>query len=96
MVNITLVLQRQIFRAAVLEVAIRENRDRVSLSVDNEEWELLFQVVRAQQVRGDAAYQTLIRSLFVFEYCDSKGKWFGINPLLAETENFKAWQQQNS
>lgn len=84
------------FSAAVLEVAIRENRDRVSLSVDTEEWDLLFQVVREQQVRGDAAYQTLIRSLFVFEYCDSKGKWFGINPLLAETENFQAWQQQNS
>jgi hypothetical protein len=84
------------FSADVLEVAIRENRDRVYLSVDNQEWELLFQVVREQQVRGDAAYQTLIRSLFVFEYCDSKGKWFGINPLLAETENFKAWQQQNS
>ena len=83
------------FSAAVLEVAIRENRDRVSLSVDTEEWDLLFQVVREKQVRGDAAYQTLIRSLFVFEYCDTKGKWFGINPLLAETENFKAWQQQN-
>lgn len=82
--------------AAVLEVAIRENRDRLSLSVDIQEWELIFQVAREQQVRGDGEYQALLRSLFVFEYCDSKGKWFDINPLLKETEKFKAWQQQNS
>nr|WP_263013063.1 ATP-binding protein [Ancylothrix sp. D3o] len=80
----------------VLETAIRENRDRLSLSVDNQEWELIFQVARDQQVRGDGEYQALLRSLFVFEYCDNKGKWFGINPLLAETEKFKLWQQQNS
>lgn len=78
-----------------IENVIRDSRDRLALSVDNEEWDLLFQVVKEQKVKGDGEYQILLRSLFVFEYRDSQGSWFGINPLLAETEKFKLWQQQN-
>jgi hypothetical protein len=32
----------------------------------------------------------------VFEYVDSQGNWFALNPLLMETDKFKLWQQQNS
>lgn len=77
----------------ILEAVIRDARDRLTLSVDDQEWDLLFQVVQEQRVKGDKEYQTLLRSLFVFEYQDSQGRWFALNPLLTETAKFKFWQQ---
>lgn len=80
----------------VLESVIRNYRDRLSLSIDNNEWEFLFQVVTEQKVKGDKEYQLLLRNLWVFEYRDSQGNWFGLNPLLKESEKFKLWQQQKN
>jgi hypothetical protein len=40
-------------------------------------------------VSGEVNYQTLLRSLFVFEYQDQQGRWFGINPVLAEAKQFQ-------
>ncbi len=92
----------------IVEAVIRDARDRLTLSVDDQEWDLLFQVVQEQndqewdllfqvvqeqRVKGDKEYQTLLRSLFVFEYQDSQGRWFALNPLLTETAKFKLWQQ---
>jgi hypothetical protein len=79
-----------------LESVIRERRDFLTTSITDDEWELLFAVVRQQAVRGDAEYQTLLRSMFVFEYRDYEGVWFGINPALAETQQFRTWLKQNS
>src|SRR4028118_10781 len=61
-----------------LERVIRERRDTLTTAIDAEEWNLLFQVVQHQTVRGDAEYQTLLRSMFVFEYRDHEGCWYGI------------------
>ncbi|HEY9693171.1 MAG TPA: P-loop NTPase fold protein [Oculatellaceae cyanobacterium] len=72
-----------------LEDEIREYRDTLLRSIDGDEWKLLQQVVQQQTVSGEAEYQTLLRSLFVFEYNDKQGRWFGINPVLAETVQFK-------
>jgi hypothetical protein len=80
----------------LLERVIRQDRDRLLLSIDDEEWELLFQVVKQQNVRGDKEYQTLLRSLLVYEYRDEQGCWFGINPVLVETTKFKSWQLQKA
>ena len=60
------------------------------LAVDDAEWDLINQVVEQQLVRGEQEYQTLLRSMFVFEYRDDQGRWFGINPALAETERYKS------
>lgn len=79
----------------ILEMVIRQERDSLLLAIDNHEWELLFQVVREQQVKGDHEYQTLLQSLFVFEYQDEQGSWFGLNPLLFETQKYQAWVRQN-
>jgi hypothetical protein len=57
------------------------------------EWELLFQVVNRQSVTGEEESQILLRSMFVFEYRDQEGRWFGINPALAETTKYKEWRQ---
>lgn len=72
-----------------LEDAIRASRDSLILSVDDNEWELLRQVVQRQSVSGEVDYENLVRSLFVFEYQDKEGRWFGINPVLAEAKKFK-------
>jgi hypothetical protein len=79
----------------ILEMVIRQERDSLLLAIDNHEWELLFQVVREQKVKGDHEYQALLQSLFVFEYQDEQGSWFGLNPLLFETQKYQAWVRQN-
>lgn len=71
-----------------LENAIREYRDSLVLAITDDEWDLLRQVKQRQSVSGESGYDTLLRSLFVFEYQDKQGRWFGINPLLAETDKF--------
>ena len=72
-----------------IEDTIRQSRDGLALAITDDEWELLRQVVQQQSVSGEVNYQTLLRSLFVFEYQDQQGRWFGINPVLAETNKFK-------
>ncbi|GAB4209013.1 MAG: hypothetical protein Fur006_68400 [Coleofasciculaceae cyanobacterium] len=73
-----------------LESVIRRERDSLRAAIDEQEWDLLFQVVEEQTVKGDVEYQTLLQSLFVFEYQDERGSWFGLNPLLFETEKYKS------
>lgn len=79
-----------------LESVIRESRDYLTSSIDDQEWELLFQVVQQQTVKGDAEYTTLLRGMFVYEYRDRQGNWFAINPALAETQKFQTWLKQKS
>lgn len=79
----------------VLENVIRKERDSLIAAIDEEEWELLFQVVKDQRVKGDREYQTLLQTLFVFEYHDERGTWFNLNPLLFETDKYKLWKQQD-
>jgi len=83
--------------AKVLEKVIKTKSEGLLLAIDEDEWELLLKVEKEQKVKGDIEYQTLLRSLFVFEYQDDDGgSWFGLNPLLLETEKYKSLQQQNS
>ncbi|WP_353932416.1 P-loop NTPase fold protein [Okeanomitos corallinicola TIOX110] len=79
------------FNRECLELVVQRQRDYRANAIDPHEWELIFQVMREQRVRGDIEYHTLLRSLFVFEYRDRQGAWFGINPVLAETPKFKSW-----
>ncbi len=71
-----------------LEKVIDEYRKDLVLVLDEHEWDLLFQVVQQQRVRDEAQY--LLRTMFIFEYQDEQGRWFSINPVLVETEKFKA------
>ncbi|OUL19527.1 KAP family P-loop domain-containing protein [Nostoc sp. RF31YmG] len=72
-----------------LENAIREYREGLVLAITDDEWDALRLVVQKQSVSGEVNYQTLLRSLFVFEYQDQQGRWFGINPVLAEAKQFQ-------
>ncbi|MGQ4649659.1 ATP-binding protein [Lyngbya aestuarii] len=71
-----------------LEAVIREYRDERILAIDHEEWVLLRQVAQHKKVAGDHGYQTLIRSMFVYEYRTSEESWFDINPILADAKEF--------
>lgn len=76
---------------SVLERVIQRESDGLLLAIDEREWELLFQVAKEKKVKGEEEYQTLLRSLFVFEYNDEQGRsWFALNPLLLETEKYKS------
>lgn len=77
------------FHRECLEEIIRRQRDALVRAVDDDEWELLRQVGQNQMVRGEDEYQTLLRSLFVFEYQDDQGGWFSINPILGEAKQLK-------
>jgi hypothetical protein len=73
-----------------LEDVIRRERDALIRGVTDDEWELLVQVAQQQVVRGEEEYQTLLRSMFVFEYQDEDGGWFSINPILAEAKQLQS------
>ncbi|ALF55006.1 KAP family P-loop domain-containing protein [Nostoc piscinale CENA21] len=89
-------LQRQDppFSPQCLEAVIKDYRDDLLLAIDEYQWELLFEVVQQQSVKGESEYQSLLRSMYLFEYRDPVGRWFGISPALAETEKVLAWQQK--
>ena len=72
----------------VLEDTIRKRRNELVLSIDDEEWKLLRQVNSTKKVVGDVGYQTLIRSMYVYEYQDENGSWFEVNPVLATAQEF--------
>ncbi len=88
-------LQRQDppFSRDCLEAVIKDYRDDLLLAIDECQWELLFEVMQQQTVKGESDYQSLLRSMYLFEYRDPVGRWFGISPALAETAKVIAWQQ---
>lgn len=71
-----------------VEEVIRYRRNELTLAITEDEWELLREVARQKSLRGEEKYQTLVRDMFVFEYRDSEGSWFDINPILAEAKEF--------
>jgi hypothetical protein len=72
-----------------IEGVIRQRRNELTLAITEDEWELLRQVAQQKTLRGEERYQTLVRDMFVFEYRDSEGSWFDINPILAEAKEFQ-------
>jgi hypothetical protein len=80
------------FSRQCLENVIKEYRDDLIAAITDDEWSLLFQALQQGSVRGDEDYQILLRSMFLFEYRDRDGRWYWINPALAEAAKFKTWQ----
>lgn len=73
-----------------LEMVIREYRDDLISAISDDEWKLLRQIIENQDnVKGEEEYQTLLRSMFLFEYRDVEGRWFDINPAIAESKKFR-------
>jgi hypothetical protein len=82
------------FTLDIVEQVIRGQRDALARAIDDGEWRLIFQVVEQQNVRGEVEYQMLLRSMFIFEYQDAQGSWFGLNPVLAETKKYQEWARE--
>ena len=72
-----------------IEGVIRQRRNELTLAITEDEWELLRQVAQQKSLRGEERYQILVRDMFVFEYRDSEGSWFDVNPILAEAKEFQ-------
>ncbi|NEO84555.1 MAG: AAA family ATPase [Spirulina sp. SIO3F2] len=69
--------------ADCLEQIIRQRRDALLRAITPEEMALLRQVQQKKNVRGETAYQTLLRSMFVYEYSHNEwGSWCDLNPIL--------------
>ncbi|NEN95236.1 MAG: tetratricopeptide repeat protein, partial [Moorea sp. SIO3I7] len=73
-----------------LEGVIRRYGNDLIRAISDDDWELLNKVAKDKNVRGEEQYQILVRSLFVFEYHYQGERWFDINPVLREAEEFKA------
>lgn len=78
-----------------LERVIRDERNDMLGLIDAQEWQMLFRAVKARSLQGDSAYNSLLRSLYLYEYRDDRSRWIDLNPVLAETEVFKQWQANN-
>lgn len=70
------------FTAEIYNEVIKEFRDDLVRKVEPHEWDMLKRVQEHQTVAGEKDYHTLLRSMFVFEYQDKDGVWYGVNPLL--------------
>jgi hypothetical protein len=71
-----------------IEGVIRQRRNELTLAITEDEWQLLREVAQQKSLRGEEKYQTLVRDMFAFEYRDSDGSWFDLNPILAEAKEF--------
>jgi AAA ATPase domain len=72
-----------------LDMVIQGYRNQQRLAITDDEWNLLRQVALHKKVAGEQGYQTLIRSMFVYEYHDAEGSWFDINPVLADAKELQ-------
>jgi hypothetical protein len=72
-----------------LETVIRERCHELVRSIDDNQWELLRKIAAEKTVINETEYQILLRNMRVFEYRDERGRWFDVNPILAEAEKFK-------
>ncbi len=72
-----------------VEGVIRLRRNELTLAITEDEWEWLREVAQQKSLRGEEKYQTLVRDMFVFEYRDSEGSWFDVNPILREATEFR-------
>jgi hypothetical protein len=73
-----------------VEAIIRESRNGLVDAVDDGEWELLVRVARLHRLTDKKADRILQQSSFVLEYEDNRGRWYNVNPLLLETEEYRA------
>ncbi|MEH1830396.1 MAG: ATP-binding protein [Nostoc sp.] len=75
----------------IIEDVIRDQKNsRVAAIKNDEEWELLEKIALEKKVVENNQCRMLLRSMFVYEYRDSEGSWFDVNPLFVEKTEFKS------
>ncbi|CAN1208699.1 Orc1-like AAA ATPase domain-containing protein [Tumidithrix helvetica PCC 7403] len=68
--------------ASLLESIIANERNKMRKIITDDEWELIRKVHQDKRLSGEAQYQMLIKSQFVFEYEYQGNGWFDCNPIL--------------
>lgn len=84
------------FQRNLLESVIKEYREDLIAAISEDEWGLLFQALEQTNVQENDPYQILCRSLFLFQYRDRQGCWYGINPVLKDTPQFQSWLESHN
>ncbi|MEM8545671.1 MAG: ATP-binding protein [Cyanobacteria bacterium P01_H01_bin.119] len=93
--NLLVLLYRCLQRADLplprncLEEIILQRQSELLLALTAAEIESLQQVQAQKHFRRGPTYQTLLRSMYVFEYRSGGSSWFDINPVLAEMPDFQ-------
>ncbi|HEY9763104.1 MAG TPA: ATP-binding protein, partial [Trichocoleus sp.] len=77
------------FSRDTLEAVIRNERDDLASLIDDHEWQMLLNAVDRGRVNSGEDYNKLLRSLYLLEYRAPEERWFGMNPVLAETEAYQ-------
>ncbi|MDZ8189330.1 MAG: AAA family ATPase [Nostoc sp. ChiSLP02] len=72
-----------------LASVIKQRCNTLKNTITDDEWDLLHQVAQEKGLRGDPRYQSLIHSMFVFEYRYQDDLWFDINPILAQAKELQ-------
>ncbi|NEQ95152.1 MAG: ATP-binding protein [Cyanothece sp. SIO2G6] len=72
-----------------LESVIQLRANELRMAVTPDEEALLKKVMQTKDVRGEEGHESLLRSMFVFEYRTEQGGWFDLNPVLAEAKEFQ-------
>ncbi|MEM9119506.1 MAG: ATP-binding protein [Cyanobacteria bacterium P01_F01_bin.56] len=71
------------FSGQLVAQQIQKQRNNMLNAITPDEMELLQQVRQDKQVHGEAGYEKLLKSMFVFEYRSTDhGHWFDVNPIL--------------
>lgn len=70
------------FSRDLIERVISQRRSELIKPISADEWELLKYIAEYKTVRGEDEYESMLRSLFVFEYRDQNEGWFDVNPVL--------------
>ncbi|MBD0268507.1 MAG: AAA family ATPase [Cyanobacteria bacterium Co-bin8] len=82
------------FSRATLEAVIRNERDDLASLIDDHEWKLLMEAIDRGRVNTSDDYNKLLRSLYLLEYRAPEERWFGINPVLTETDAYQRLRPQ--
>ena len=73
---------------------IQEYQDSLLRTIEDIEWTMIMEVDKRKSLKGEEECQTLLPSMFIFEYQDSKGSWYDVNPALAMTKEFRIRKKQ--
>jgi energy-coupling factor transporter ATP-binding protein EcfA2 len=78
-------MQDPLISRACLERAITDRQDPLRIGIEPAQWEILRQIAQQKSCNtSNPEHQAFLRNLLIFGYRDAKGRWFDINPILAE------------
>jgi hypothetical protein len=72
------------FSSEILDQVIQEEKNEIVRRLEPDERKLLHKVIQNQSLAGEKEYDTLLRSMFVFEYDSPEGVWYGVNPVIED------------